>query len=458
MKKMTWFLLCLAVISITAIIGFVIMFAVIDQHQQTSITGSEIVPLENARTQAVSWFRIQTLRSPILKNDSRWLSSVIDPDPCIIYDINGDPLWYRFNILQDSETAGTITISGQKTLGGPLYDLNPDPNSVLGYDRIEHARDTLMHDFSGDEIQSLRYVWDDSYGLLIEGSLRNGTDGQNRRIFLKAYEYSIASPDIQNQYSSYGNLTGSQHQAMIMQWIEGDRSSKALQDFARVSNINLSGPITSYEGYAISEFLINNSIDAKKSLPPEIPGKEITPGVTGRPCRSTEEWHRRADEIGYWVDGFLIDESKSDDEISGILGEHNITGSVPVTIKTPHYIGYYIEIPETDYVSFLARMENARDLNASLSSGSYVFVNSSVKRNGDAFLVPVFISYSQQMDENATYSDLLKRGFAVKKTKVVTYDLFLGKTPEERTILLDELNNDPRILFVFKEYMEGVPC
>ncbi len=40
---------------------------------------------------------------------------------------------------------------------------------------------------------------------------------------------------------------------------------------------------------------------------PEATTPPPTPG--GKPCSSTEEWHRKADLIGTWAEGILVDEA-----------------------------------------------------------------------------------------------------------------------------------------------------
>jgi len=41
--------------------------------------------------------------------------------------------------------------------------------------------------------------------------------------------------------------------------------------------------------------------------------------TTGKPCVSTEEWHNKADQIGFWADGVLVSSLIPDDEILQVL-------------------------------------------------------------------------------------------------------------------------------------------
>lgn len=451
------------VIFLLFILGTGILFII--PHLLPQSANPNIVSSEKAYNQAVTWLRIETLRSPILKSDTRWLSSEIDPEPQIVFDLSGNPLWYIFSIVENSKNVGTITISGQKTLGGPLYGFNPNRNSLIENDRLVPARNILMQDFPGDDVRLLRYVWDDSSGLLIEGFLLNVSSGQTYQVFLKAYELSAFypnSPDgvgIRNYSGSLYTLTETQRQAMIMQWNEGERSSNALQVFARESGIDLFTPITSYQAFKIQEFLIENSIDTPKRFPPQVPFVLISPQQTGRPCKSNDEWHQKADQIGSWVDGFLVNESVSDTEIMSFLIHHNISSSITMSSSTPHHIGYYLAVPDSQYQSIRDSIENDKlRWNMSFSSARYVFVQPSVKKTGEIIQTPVFIFNSGAMNHSENFDDIVHRNIPIQKTKIVTFDLSQLYSPIYREKKLEEFNDDNRILFVFKEYLEGDIC
>jgi hypothetical protein len=390
---------------------------------------------------------------------------MIDPNSLIVYDLSGDPLLYVFNIVNNSEQVGTITISGQKTLGGPLYDFNTNRNSFVENDQLVPARDILIQDFPGDEVRSLRYVWDDSSGLLIEGLLLNTTSQQEHRILFDAYALSILYESTSKNTSSRNftitsrKLTEVQQTAMISQWEQGNHASEALLAFAQKEVINLSAPLTSYQAFRIQEFLIENSIDTPTQLPPKIPFALISPLQTGRPCKSNEEWHTKADQIGSWIDGILVDESVSDSEIMSFLVKHNISSSIAMTSSPPHHIGYYLSVPDSQYQSIRSSVENNElHWNMSFSSASYVFIQPSVKKTGEIIQTPVFIFNSDAMNESENFEDIIDRNIPLQKAKIVTFDLSLSYSPIDREKKLKELNDDDRILFVFKEYLEGDIC
>lgn len=184
----------------------------------------------------------------------------------------------------------------------------------------------------------------------------------------------------------------------------------------------------------------------------------IVTSDTGRPCRSNEEWHQKADQTGAWTDGILIDPKISDTEILTILNSYNISTS-KIRVLAPHYIGYYIEVPEMQYQQIQKTVDSNRTtINLSFASPMYAFTNISIKKQKNLITVPVMISYSSQMDETTTYQDLLNHGIPVRKSKVIEIDLGSTHSPSFRERLLLDLANDDRVLFTYKAYLEGVLC
>ena len=187
--------------------------------------------------------------------------------------------------------------------------------------------------------------------------------------------------------------------------------------------------------------------------------------VTGRPCRTHEEWHRKADEVGAWIIGILVDQSFSDTEIMSILSSYDIPPSSDIRISEPNYIGYYIEIPEPQY----QQVQEMIDANYPLitnptSSSMFIFTAPSTRYRNDSVIFPVFvadnfrINESVSLNESIIYEDLVDRGFPVKKSKVIEIDLRFTLPPHERELLLKELSADERILFTYKIYVESVLC
>jgi len=180
--------------------------------------------------------------------------------------------------------------------------------------------------------------------------------------------------------------------------------------------------------------------------------------MTG-PCRSNEDWHRKADRTGMWMDGLLVDQAFSDEEIMSLLGSHHITMADDIRISPPYYVGYYIEAEESRFQQ-VSQSINSSETNISFSdAGMWEFIPPVIRHQGNNILVPAFLATGPGMNQTMTYRDLVDRGIPVKKARIVEiYDLQARLSPADREGLLRELSRDDRVLFSFKEYLEGVMC
>lgn len=59
---------------------------------------------------------------------TEWGSANVDPDPLIINDLNGDRLFYDFNVNLDKRTIGVVRASANKVVGSPIVSLQLGPH------------------------------------------------------------------------------------------------------------------------------------------------------------------------------------------------------------------------------------------------------------------------------------------------------------------------------------------
>ncbi len=179
----------------------------------------------------------------------------------------------------------------------------------------------------------------------------------------------------------------------------------------------------------------------------------------GRPCRSNGEWHQKAGETGAWKDGLLVPEGMADDMIRSLVQEYAAPASPEVRISAPHYIGYYVSLTEKENRTMRAESEERYgEWNLSFSSPMFGFTEPSVKPEGENVIAPVFLLYDDRMNETQVFDNLVRRNVSIRRANVVRFDLSGAFTPLERDRLLGRLNADNRVLFAFREYLEGVLC
>jgi len=179
----------------------------------------------------------------------------------------------------------------------------------------------------------------------------------------------------------------------------------------------------------------------------------------GKPCKSNEEWHMKADQIGFWSGGILVEESMKDQEIFSMLGRHNISNTKEVKISVPHHIGHYISVNETQDQFLVDSIRSSEyTWNVSFSSPMYAFFSPEMKTYGDRKKVPVFLFSSDKFNETMVVDNLLGRGIPLRKTKIVRLGYFQSLDTASKEGVLRELNGDQGVLFALKEYLEGDIC
>lgn len=85
-----------------------------EQKQPVNTT----VPLERGWDQAaVAVLELYTLNSVSEETDNRFNGSVVSPEPSILPDSNGNPLYYQFYVQKDGEIFYAVRVSADKLLG-----------------------------------------------------------------------------------------------------------------------------------------------------------------------------------------------------------------------------------------------------------------------------------------------------------------------------------------------------
>jgi hypothetical protein len=180
---------------------------------------------------------------------------------------------------------------------------------------------------------------------------------------------------------------------------------------------------------------------------------------SGKPCTSNEAWHAKADQIGFWSGGILVEQSMTDEEIFTMLAQHNLSNREEVIISAPHHVGYYLSVNESRDRPLLNDLKTSQSRwNVSFSSPMYAFFSPKTKARGENVEIPVFLSYSGKMNESLLYENLISRGIPIQKINVVELGYFPSLDVAGKERLLNDLNKDEHVLFAFKEYLEGDIC
>lgn len=149
----------------------------------------------------------------------------------------------------------------------------------------------------------------------------------------------------------------------------------------------------------------------------------------------------------------------TDDEVFSLVTSHNISTRETIRITGPHFLGYYLTVNETQNQSLVNNIRKSPSgWNVSFSSPMYAFFPPGIKARDDRIEIPVFLSYTERMNETMVFDNLISRDIPLRKARIVRLGYFPSLDPADKEKILQELNADPRVLFAFKEYLEGDIC
>jgi len=183
-------------------------------------------------------------------------------------------------------------------------------------------------------------------------------------------------------------------------------------------------------------------------------------GNSGKPCTSNEEWHARADQIGFWSGGILVNETMTDAEIFSLLESYNIPNPERTRTYPAHAFGYYILFNRTDEHTFTESYPFSDPApKIAFSSPMYEFIAPARKEVNGKIAAPVFLFFGSDQERADLFTTISNCNITLIRTRVVQIgDIELPLSKDERARRLQELNADPDVLFAFKEYLQGDIC
>ncbi|MCE5297700.1 MAG: hypothetical protein LLF84_01950, partial [Methanoregulaceae archaeon] len=170
--------------------------------------------------------------SPGVENGS-WDGASISPEPLIIYDLNGQLLFYHFDVLKEDARIGGIKIGASSLLPASVMsiDLTPRYWGSPGLDR--QAEEFLASRYPGSKIVTCIPVWyrDSRIGLKIE-YMQQG-QSHNSSVIMDAVTGQPIGPDM--AWSYYDALPDSDIKKNLDQWEREERNHTAVLNNARIN-------------------------------------------------------------------------------------------------------------------------------------------------------------------------------------------------------------------------------
>ncbi|OPY38307.1 MAG: hypothetical protein A4E35_00730 [Methanoregula sp. PtaU1.Bin051] len=184
------------------------------------------IPIEKAREYAIDAFT-ECIFIKTLGDSVDWSEANLNPDPIVIYDLNGEQLFYQFWVEKDGIRIGKIRIAASKVLGSPIKLIGTASPEEFDQRNLDaKVNKILAADFKGYEIASVKTVCYDnpSIGLLAE--LHNSQTHDVKRIIVDAgFNDYLTVPQNERQLSEsavmgsyYNSIPRSQIQQNIAIW------------------------------------------------------------------------------------------------------------------------------------------------------------------------------------------------------------------------------------------------
>jgi hypothetical protein len=221
------------------------------------------VPIRTAYNQSVVEFWRFTLTGPYSTNPD-WTSAALDPEPVILYDINGKPQYYEFYLRTGDRIPGYFWTAADRRIGYGISRIN-EGEPYVNYTQVSMNATTRIQDrFPGFPIISKKA------GLNCGMSphqctiltIMNTTSGREERVIIDAFTNDIVPEHPSESYAGHeyawsylDSIPESEWPDRILQWELGYSNASPVIDYALAQGINPEKPLSVENARIIRTYL-----------------------------------------------------------------------------------------------------------------------------------------------------------------------------------------------------------
>jgi hypothetical protein len=217
-----------------------------------SNTDPNTVPIETAYNLSLAAFWSFTIDGPY-SSDPNWTSAALDPEPVILYDINGKPQYYEFYLRNGGTIPGYFWTGANKLMDHGVFRLYQGAPS---YNHSQIAQDA-------EKIVKTRYpdypILSNTPALYSGGyphlcamvTIRNTSSGANERIIVDAFTHEIVPDHPSEDYKGHeyawsylDSIPQSEYITRIAQWELQDSNASRMVEYAMAQGIDVQLPLT----------------------------------------------------------------------------------------------------------------------------------------------------------------------------------------------------------------------
>src|SRR5208337_892784 len=164
-----------------------------------------------------------------------WIGAKINPDYQIIYDINGEKLFYQFSVEKNGATIGIINAAASKVLGGSVISIGSIMPSISWGDLNDRSKKIVADNFSGYVQTSNKLVCVDYPAISQMITLNNVDTGDVKTLIIDSRDRSIKLFDSSNiainsqNLSYYAQISLDEMTRGISIWNQGNATISSLK-------------------------------------------------------------------------------------------------------------------------------------------------------------------------------------------------------------------------------------
>lgn len=204
-----------------------------------------------------------------------WPKATLDPNPEIIYDMNGKRLYYDFFVINSSGIIGSMRVSANKTLGYSIKTLGS--GSYLEYyeTTMKKVKDIVSEKYPNKEIISIKVVYYCASLMGISATLRDTSTGEENNIIIDLDSFeeipknrTCSRLDLpENRTYTSLNLTSKEFmERNLIKWEIDVELADKIEQIAAESNIDISKPISEKDLKELKPKIDGIELNSKKKL------------------------------------------------------------------------------------------------------------------------------------------------------------------------------------------------
>jgi hypothetical protein len=246
------------------------------------------VPIETAYNQSLAEFWSFTIDGPY-SSDPNWTSAALDPEPVILYDINGKPQYYEFYLRKGNDIPGYIWTAANKLLGHGIFRIYEGPPSYNHSRIAQDAENIIKARYPSYPILlNIPALYSGGYPMLCRMlMIRNTSSGASERIIVDAFTHEIVPDHPSEDYKGHeyawsylDSIPQSEYTTRIAQWELQDSNASSVVEYALAQGIDVRLPLTPQNASIIRKYYATSSPGLSSPEPDRTPDKQDDRPIT----------------------------------------------------------------------------------------------------------------------------------------------------------------------------------